>query len=409
MGVIVAAVLLSAQDLEKSLKEKQTILDDLKVKQEQLTNNLDIAVTSAAETESNLGKEISDLTEEKAGLGAKLDRAKVELRKTQDELEVCNKNYQHDTNTLQLQITEIKTQMFDKDLQIKDFATKNNELTGLLMTLQQEDTKLRARYEELSSEKTELINKVTNLHQEKNDLNAEVEKFKFALEESEKSSELRQMRQIEEMESLKNSHLASVDLLKSEQVQSVANLEQLINGKQNEINVRDEQIIQLGNRLSDQESSAAESSNKFAQCEGSLVEMRKINEDLHQEGSARQSQLNVKEEEIRVLMSENSAKDNSLKQTGEKVVELTGLLAGQENLNKEISQERENLKIRIEELGRELDKTQADAGDCLVKKNEEKVSFEEQISSLKLEKESAEEKLREFDLKLSQCETKKKE
>ena len=84
-------------------------------------------------------------------------------------------------------------------------------------------------------------------------------------------------------------------------------------------------------------------------------------------------------------------------------------MAGQENLNKEISQERENLKIRIEELGRELDKTQADAGDCLVKKNEEKVSFEEQISSLKLEKESAEEKLREFDLKLSQCETKKKE
>ena len=62
MGVIVSAVLLSAQDLEKSLKEKQTILDDLKVKQEQLTNNLDIAVTSAAETESNLGKEISDLT-----------------------------------------------------------------------------------------------------------------------------------------------------------------------------------------------------------------------------------------------------------------------------------------------------------------------------------------------------------
>ena len=44
-----------------------------------------------------------------------------------------------------------------------------------------------------------------------------------------------------------------------------------------------------------------------------------------------------------------------------------------------------------------------------MKKNEEKVSFEEQISSLKLEKESAEEKLREFDLKLSQCETKKKE
>ena len=409
MGVIVAAVLLSAQDLEKSLKEKQTILDDLKVKQEQLTNNLDIAVTSAAETESNLGKEISDLTEEKAGLGAKLDRAKVELRKTQDELEVCNKNYQHDTNTLQLQITEIKTQMFDKDLQIKDFATKNNELTGLLMTLQQEDTKLKARYEELSAEKTELINKVTNLHQEKNDLNAEVEKFKFALEESEKSSELRQMRQIEEMESLKNSHLASVDLLKSEQMQSVANLEQLINGKQNEINARDEQIIQLGNRLSDQESSAAECSNKFAQCEGSLVEMRKINEDLRQEGSARQSQLNVKEEEIRVLMSDNSAKDNSLKQTGEKVVELTGLLAGQENLNKEISQERENLKIRIEELGRELDKTQADAGDCLVKKNEEEVSFKEQISSLKLEKEAAEEKLREFDLKLSQCETKKKE
>merc|ERR1719219_2082858 len=94
------------------------------------------------------------------------------------------------------------------------------------MTLQQEDIKLKSRHEELTAEKAELSNKVTSLHQDKNDLSAEIEKLKFALEESEKSSESRQKRQIEEMENLKNSHLADVDLLKSEQIQSVADLEQ---------------------------------------------------------------------------------------------------------------------------------------------------------------------------------------
>ena len=402
-----AAVLVTANDLETSLKEKQNILDDLRVKQEQLTNNLEAAVAGAEETESNLGKRISDLTEDKASLEAELGQAGVKLRKTQDELEVCNKNYQDDTNTLQLQITEIKTQMFDKDLQINDFTSKNTELSGLLMTLQQADTKLKSRNDQLSAEKTDLTTKVTNLHQDKIDLSAEIEKIKFALEESEKSSESMQKRQIEEMESLKISHLADVDLLKTEQMQSVAGLEQVINTKQNEINSREEQIIQLNNRFSDQESSAAESSNKLAQCEGSLHEMQRMNEDLQQEGAARLSQLNAKEGEIHVLRSEDAAKDNSLKQTGEKVVELTGLLAEQENLNKAISQERGNLQIKIEELGRELEKTQVDAGDCLVKKNEEEVSFKEQISSLRLEKETVEEKLREFDDKLSQCETTK--
>lgn len=409
LGVIVAAVLVTANDLETSLKEKQTILDDLRVKQEQLTNNLEAAVAGAEETESNLGKRISDLTRDKASLQAKLDQAGVQLRKTQDELEVCNKNYQHDTNTLQLQITEIKTQMFDKDLKINDFTTKNTELSGLLMTLQQEDMRLKSSNEQLSAEKTELTNKVTNLHQDKIHLSAEIEKLKFALEESEKSSESRQKRQIEEMESLKNSHLADVDHLKTEQMQSLAGLEELVKAKQNEVNSRDEEIIQLNNRFSDQESSAVESSNKLAQCYGSLQEMQKLNEDLQKEGSARQSQLNAKEEEIQVLRSEVAAKENSLKQTGEKVVELTGLLTEQENLNQAISQEKGNLQIKIEELGRELEKTQADAGDCLVKKNEEEVSFKEQISSLRQEKEAAEDRLKEFDLKLSQCEATKKD
>ena len=79
--------------------------------------------------------------------------------------------------------------------------------------------------------------------------------------------------------------------------------------------------------------------------------MQKMNEDLQQEGAARLSQLNAKEGEIKALRSEDAAKENSLKQTGEKVVELTGLLAEQENLNKAISQERGNLQIKIEELG----------------------------------------------------------
>ena len=54
-----------------------------------------------------------------------------------------------------------------------------------------------------------------------------------------------------------------------------------------------------------------------------------------------------------------------------------------------------------------MEKTRVDAGECLVKKNEAEVSFKEQISSLRLEKEGAEERLREFDVKLSQCETNK--
>ena len=402
-----ASVLLVAKDLEASLKEKQTSLEDLRVKQEQLTANLDAAVAGAEETESSLEQKISDLTEAKASLEAKLGQTGVQVRKTQDELEVCNKNYQDDTNTLQLQITEIKTQMFDKDLQINDFNSKNNELSGLLMNLQQEDTKLKSSYEKLSAEKTELTNTVTNLQQDKINLSAEMEKIKIALDESLKSSESMQKRQIEEVESLKNSHLAEVDLLKTEQVQSVAGLEQLINAKQNEVNSRDEEITQLKNRFSDHESLATENSNKLVQCEGSLQEMQKMNELLQQEGSARLSQLNLKEEEIQVLKFEESAKDNSLKQTVDKVVELTGLLAEQENLNKALSQERENLQVKKEELGRELERTQADAGDCLVKKNEEEVSFNEQISSLRLEKEAAEERLREFDVKLSQCETTK--
>ena len=119
--------------------------------------------------------------------------------------------------------------------------------------------------------------------------------------------------------------------------------------------------------------------------------------------AAKQQELTEKEKELKLKDSEVEI---SLKKSDQKLVELTKLLTEQEGLNKASAQAENNLKNKLEELGEELEKTRKDAGECLVMKNEEETLLKEQIRSLRQEKETAELKLTEIDLKLNECKTK---
>ena len=101
-----------------------------------------------------------------------------------------------------------------------------------------------------------------------------------------------------------------------------------------------------------------------------------------------------------------SEKELSLREFEQKIVDLTKLLTEQENINGELALEEKNMKTKIDKLVVELEKTRKDAGECLVKKNEEEVLLKEQMDSLRLERDSAEQKLKEIDLKMSsECKT----
>ena len=438
LAVIVAAVLLTARDLQTSVAEKQNILDDLIVRHQHLQNTHDKHLAEAGQTEAKLRDDVAQLG--------------VSLHKAEDELEVCNKNYQHHMTSLQQELTDIKTKMFDREHQVNDLNAKNSELSGQLITVQRKTDDLKSLSDKLSTEKTELTAVVTGLHQDKHNLDSEIQNLKSSIVEKERSLELT----MEDIENLKKSHLADVDVLKSEHMLSLANLEQQINSRQELINSRDEQIVALQNEFSQQgnvlqenniklrefeqssnenvrmiedlrktlaaqqeqldvkdtESELAKKSHieeinllnsKLAEGEKSLMETIKISEDLRQSVAAKQQELTEKEKELKLKDSEAEI---SLKKSDQKLEELTKLLTEQEGLNKASAQAENNLKNKLEELGEELEKTRKDAGECLVMKNEEETLLKEQIRSLRLEKETAEQKLTEIDMKLNECKTK---
>ena len=228
LGVIVAAVLVTAKDLETSLTEKQIILTDLTEQHNQLKLNLDKSLSEARETE-------------------------VSLRKAQDELEVCNKNYQHDVANLRQEITETKTKLFDSLSQVNELSGLNTELSGQLMIIERKSDELTTQNEELSREKTALNSVITDLNQKKNDFEYEVLHLKISVEEKEKTLESSQVQHREVLDNLKGSYLSQVEALKAAQVESLAALQLEINSQKDLTKSRDEQILLLQNNLSEQD------------------------------------------------------------------------------------------------------------------------------------------------------------
>ena len=419
LGVIVAAVLVTAKDLETSLTEKQIILTDLTEQHNQLKLNLDKSLSEARETE-------------------------VSLRKAQDELEVCNKNYQHDVANLRQEITETKTKLFDSLSQVNELSGLNTELSGQLMIIERKSDELTTQNEELSREKTALNSVITDLNQKKNDFEYEVLHLKVSVEEKEKTLESSQVQHREVLNNLKGSYLSQVEALKAAQVESLAALQLEINSQQDLTKSRDEQILLLQNNLSEQDILFQETNKRLTETELSLKDKTSVYEDLKQTLTAKQDQLDVKENELQILKSshqeevgllkkrladhekysedtskinealkqtiaekddelklKDSEKELSLREFEQKIVDLTKLLTEQENINGELALEEKNMKTKIDKLVVELEKTRKDAGECLVKKNEEEVLLKEQMDSLRLERDSAEKKLKEIDLKIS--------
>ena len=424
LGVIVAAVLVTAKDLETSLTEKQNILTDLTEQHNQLKLNLDESLSEARETE-------------------------VRFRKTQDELEVCNKNYQHDVANLRQEITDTKTKLFDSLSQVNELSALNTELSGQLMIIERKSDELTTQNEKLSREKTALNSVITDLNQNKNDFEYEVLHLKASIEEKEKSFESSQVQHREELDNLKGSYLSQVEALKAAQVESLAALQLEINSQQDLTKSRDEQILLLQNNLSEQDILLKETNKRLTETELSLKDKTEVYEDLKQTLTAKQDQFDVKENELQKCKSfyqeevdllnkrladhekysedttkinealkqtiagkddelklKDSEKELSLRKIEQKIVDLRKLLTEQENINGELILEEKNMKTKIDELVGELEKTRKDAGECLVKKNEEEVLLMEQMDSLRLERDSAEQKLKEIDLKiLSECKT----
>ena len=419
LGVIVAAVLVTAKDLETSLTEKQIILTDLTEQHNQLKLNLDKSLSEARETE-------------------------VSLRKAQDELEVCNKNYQHDVANLRQEITETKTKLFDSLSQVNELSGLNTELSGQLMIIERKSDELTTQNEELSREKTALNSVITDLNQKKNDFEYEVLHLKVSVEEKEKTLESSQVQHREVLDNLKGSYLSQVEALKAAQVESLAALQLEINSQQDLTKSRDEQILLLQNNLSEQDILFQEINKRLTETELSMKDKTSVYEDLKQTLTAKQDQLDVKENELQILKSshqeevgllkkrladhekysedtsninealkqtiaekddelklKDSEKELSLREFEQKIVDLTKLLTEQENMNGELALEEKNMKTKIDKLVVELEKTRKDAGECLVKKNEEEVLLKEQMDSLRLERDSAEQKLKEIDLKIS--------
>ena len=419
LGVIVAAVLVTAKDLETSLTEKQIILTDLTEQHNQLKLNLDKSLSEARETE-------------------------VSLRKAQDELEVCNKNYQHDVANLRQEITETKTKLFDSLSQVNELSGLNTELSGQLMIIERKSDELTTQNEELSREKTALNSVITDLNQKKNDFEYEVLHLKVSVEEKEKTLESSQVQHREVLDNLKGSYLSQVEALKAAQVESLAALQLEINSQQDLTKSRDEQILLLQNNLSEQDILFQETNKRLTETELSMKDKTSVYEDLKQTLTAKQDQLDVKENELQILKSshqeevgllkkrladhekysedtsninealkqtiaekddelklKDSEKELSLREFEQKIVDLTKLLTEQENMNGELALEEKNMKTKIDKLVVELEKTRKDAGECLVKKNEEEVLLKEQMDSLRLERDSAEQKLKEIDLKIS--------
>jgi len=441
LGVIVASVLVTAKDLENSLTEKQTVLDHLTEQHTQLRLNLDKSLAEARKTEGGLKDTISQLT---AG-GVELE---VNLSKTQDELEVCNKNYQNDLGNLRQEMTETKTKMFESFSRVNELDGKNNELSGELINVQRRRDELKSQNDELSLQRSELNSVVSGLNQDKNSLDSEIQQLKLSLEEKEKSLKSSKIKQIEELENLKSSQISEVEALKAAQVESLAALQLEINSLQELIKSSDDQIIDLQNDFSEQEILFHETNRILSVTEQSLKDKTQIYEDLKETMTAKQDQLEGKENELKQLkishqeevdlfnkklaeherssteslqMNEalkqtitekddelkvkDSEKETSVKEFEQKMVDLTKLLTDQEKLNGELASEEENLKTQIENLGVELEKTRKDTGECLVKKTEEEALLHEQMKSLRIERDSAEQKLKEFDLKLDECKT----
>ena len=208
-------------------------------------------------------------------------------------------------------------------------------------------------------------------------------------------------------------------------------------------------LLLLQNNLSEQDILFQETNKRLTETELSLKDKTSVYEDLKQTLTAKQDQLDVKENELQILKSshqeevgllkkrladhekysedtsninealkqtiaekddelklKDSEKELSLREFEQKIVNLTKLLTEQENINGELALEEKNMKTKIDKLVVELEKTRKDAGECLVKKNEEEVLLKEQMDSLRLERDSAEQKLKEIDLKISsECKT----
>ena len=362
MAVAVAAVITASQDLEVALKEKQTKLEQMEADLGSLKISHSQTTKEFNEKQTGFETKLNSLSEEKRKLEATLkdvENAKLKLAsdnnkllETIDKIEKIKSEKEKLIENLHLEMTEIKTKQFDSEIQTKAEQNRNTELTAdnrkLGEKLAKTETKLKdaeSRFLGLEKDKSEMMEKIKKGDAE----NIELTVANKKLEDKVIATETKLKEVITNAEKEKGEKIGKLDALSS----SLAE-------KENKVEKLEEGIKSLNHELS-------EGNEKIASLtRAHLEDTAKLDAELAKERKLVQDQM----ENIRLLTEQIQKKQGDVNYANRELDKMKTQFVESERVGGELFVQNQDWQMKAGDLKREMERAQADAGNCLTERLE---------------------------------------
>ena len=365
MAVAVAAVITASQDLEVALKEKQTKLEQMEADLGSLKISHSQTTKEFNEKQTGFETKLNSLSEEKRKLEATLkdlENAKLKLAsdnnkllETIDKIEKIKSEKEKLIENLHLEMTEIKTKQFDSEIQTKAEQNRNTELTAdnrkLGEKLAKTENNLKdteSRFLGLEKDKSEMMEKIKKGDAENIELTVANQK----LEDKVIATETKLKEVISNNENLEKE--------KGEKVGKLDALSSTLAEKEKGISKLEEDIKSLNQELS-------EGNEKIASLtKAHLQDTAKLDAELAKERKLVQDQM----ENIRLLTEQIQKKQGDVNYANRELDKMKTQFEESERVGGELFVQNQDWQMKAGDLKREMERAQADAGNCLTERLE---------------------------------------
>ena len=365
MAVAVAAVIIASQELEVALKEKQTKLEKMEADLGSLKISHSQTTKEFNEKQTGFETKLNSLSEEKRKLEATLkdlENAKLKLAsdnnkllETIDKIEKIKSEKEKLIENLHLEMTEIKTKQFDSEIQTKAEQNRNTELTADNRKLGEKLTKTEnslkdaeSRIQGLEKDKSEMTEKIQKEDAENIELTVANKKLEDKVTATE--TKLKEViSNVDNLEKEKGERMGKIDAISSTLAEKEKRVEQLEND-----------IKSLNQELS-------EGNEKIATLtRAHLEDTAKLDAELAKERKSGQDQ----EENIRLLNEKIKQKQGDVNYANRELDKIKTQFEESERVGGELFVQNQDWQMKAGDLKREMERAQADAGNCLTEKLE---------------------------------------
>jgi len=369
MAVAVTAVITASQDLEVALKEKQTKLEQMEADLGSLKIAHSQTTKEFTEKQTGFEAKLNSLAEEKRKLEATLkdlENAKLKLAsdnnkllETIDKIEKIKSEKEKLIENLHLEMTEIKTKQFDAEIQVKAEQNSNTELTSdnrklgeklvkAENNLKTAESKIQGLEKDISEMNERTIEEIKN----RDDENIELTVANKKLEDKLTSAEAK----------LKES-LSNVDNLKKENDEKTEKIDTF----SSTLAEREKRVGQLEKDVQNLNQELSEGNEKIASLTKShLEDTARLDAELTKERNLVQDQT----ENIRLLTEQLKKKQSDVNYANRELDKIKTQFEEAERVGGELFVSNQDWQMKAGDLKREMERAQADAGNCLTEKLE---------------------------------------